>query len=223
MRNFDHKTRLSIVLLGLVMLLGNGTALAGISTAQYPSPEEILELPEYCQVQRHMIKYLYRGTTKKPGADISVKAKRWEATLGTGNYNHLHHYCWGLAQLNRCFKAVDPYPEYDMHRRSNLNQAIANFEYVRLRVSDDFPLLPELLLNEAIAFRELGKFQNAIDLLMGSISRRKDYARAYVELARILEAQGRVDEAGEVLVQGVRETNNDPAIAKAMESLTNSR
>ena len=125
--------------------------------------------------------------------------------------------------MGRALEATDPDPESAARRETNLNMAIQNFEYVRLRVTDDFPLMAELLVNEAIAFRELGEIQKSVNLFMGAIKYRKDYTKAYLELARVLKEQNRAGEAAKVLETAMQYATDTSAIEKELNKLSAGR
>jgi len=85
-----------------------------------PSPLEMRMLPPYC--------------VAKLGADKNA-AVLWQQRLGSENFEHMHHYCFGVNFMNRARIETNP-----NDRNHYLNSAIAEFGYVIRTWSPTFQL-----------------------------------------------------------------------------------
>ena len=108
------KTRpnpLSIAML-TVCLIGIG------ATAHAGKPQDLTDaewalLPSYCPY-----------TMSNPG-HTPENIRKWEPMIGPGFF-HLHHYCWGLATLNRANRAAIPRDQKGYKR----HEALGDLWYV---------------------------------------------------------------------------------------------
>ncbi len=109
-------------------VISSSIALATIITA--PSSHssqftdaEIAMLPEYCQARW--------------GGKDQIAYKNWSQRLGEDNFIHIHHYCAGLHFMRQAATEFGP-----KKKKSILQQAIRNFDYVLSRWPREFELTP---------------------------------------------------------------------------------
>lgn len=136
---------------------------------------EFTMLPAYCAVKIR---------------DNDPQAKQyWEAQLGSGNWLHMHHYCGGLAALNRY------YGQNAYERGRSLYDAVWEFNYVLKNTKPDFYLRADFhynrgkaLLLQGKAGPALGDFQKALEYSPGMPS-------ASIELADLYKKSGKKEMA----------------------------
>lgn len=114
-------------LLCIFIVFTAGLMHSGASAAQLlperPTDIELQSLPIACQARL--------------SGDAAIK-KRWEQKIGTKNFLHLHHYCFGL---NFTKRASTTFKKND--KQYYAKRAIVNFDYVLSNWSADSPLRPD--------------------------------------------------------------------------------
>ncbi len=154
------------------------------------------DLPQYCQV-RLATRDIQRELGKAPPPELADAWRRWEQVLGPGSL-YVHHYCWGLQKLDRARQTPSDTEQGNLMRMSRFGQAAKEMQFAIARVDRSFPLLPEMLVNQARAYVELGQFDRAVKNLLRAISVKRDYRPAYADLISLLRRLGRDGEADEV-------------------------
>lgn len=104
---------------GLLALLAPASAQLHTQSSMV-SDTEMMMLPDYCQAR------LTKGSPSR---------EAWAQRLGKEGFNHLHHYCFGLAYLNRANGEANAKKRHFLAQR-----AAANFDYVLARWKPSFAL-----------------------------------------------------------------------------------
>lgn len=132
---------------------------------------EFSMLPAYCAVKIQ---------------DKDPQAKQyWVAQMGGENWVHMHHYCGGLAALNRY------YGQNAYEKGRSLYDAVWEFNYVLKNTKPDFYLRADFHYNRGRALRLQGKegpalsdFQKALELSPGMPSASTELADLYKKLGK---------------------------------------
>ena len=118
-------------MLVLAFLTNPAQAQAQKTWPHMPTPAEIALMPDYCQA--------------KMGTNDEFR-QLWNKRMGPDRFMHLHHYCHGLKQMNRYKIVFDA-----QQRRSILQTAVGEFDYVVRNWPDDFYLKAEAKTQKAMA------------------------------------------------------------------------
>lgn len=135
------------------------------------TPAELAVLPGYCDA--------------KIGSRNPAAVARWSHELGQKNWDHMHHYCGGLIELNRFYGASAA------KRKTILHDAMWEFDYVLKNTQPDFFLRPEMHYNRGRVWELQGNdgeavmdFQRAIELSPGMPSATMGLADIYKKLGK---------------------------------------
>lgn len=131
------------------------------------SPTAMLMLPSYC---KHTL--AYRG--RVPGGNDQQEVARWYKLLGP-TFEHMHHYCWALAQTNHAMFNTRSSQE----RNSYLVTSIGDFDYVIRNAPADFPLLPEILTRKGENLLRITRTAEGTAALFQAIEIKPDYWPPY--------------------------------------------
>lgn len=138
------------------------------------SEKELTMLPEYCH-------YTPGWRDQLPFARSNpTRAAQLDGILGT-TYSHLHHYCKGLAFVNRANYSFQQKGENAPRRLLTL--ALAEFQYVIDRSDRNFILLPEILSKKGQNLIRLGKSLQGLDELKKAIELKPDYWPPYAYIS----------------------------------------
>jgi tetratricopeptide (TPR) repeat protein len=152
----------------------------------YPSDSELLSLPKYCQVKLR----------QKPG---DAGYNYWQGILGP-DYLHTHHFCQGLNEINRYYKAETKYD-----REYYLGVAIGELGYMIAHASPTYSLMPEVYLNRGFAFSKLGKDGEAIIEYQKAIHLNSRLPRAYSMIADYYTERNLRDKALATITEGLKQ------------------
>lgn len=147
------------------------------------TPAEIAVLPPYCDA--------------KIGSQNPAAVELWLRQLKRENWDHMHHYCGGLVDLNRY------YGGNAAQRKDSLRRAMWEFNYSLQHTQPDFYLRADMHYNRGKVWRlqgndgqALADFQRAIELSPGMPS-------ATLELADIYKKLGKRQQALAALTQSL--------------------
>ena len=201
----------------LVLALDVSLSLCGPATAQgiagYPAdvfafdPREIALLPKFCTYTQHF-------RARVPGGSDPALIEQWHARLGP-DFVHLHHYCYGLMKTNRAVLLARDRTA----RQFYLSDAIVEFDYVIVRATDDFVLLPEVRLKKGENLVLLGKGPLAVLEFESAIELRKDYWPPYAQLSDYYKDSGDSLKAKEVLVRGLTAAPDAKALQRRLAEM----
>ena len=106
-----NKPRQPATVLAFVTLLTGLVMLPASAFSQRLTSAELVLLPDYCSARME--------------GHNSAAYQSWSQRFGESNFLHIHHYCFGLNQLNRAKMEFEPHKQ-----TSALNRAIREFDYV---------------------------------------------------------------------------------------------
>lgn len=177
---------------------------APASAGEDMSESEYVLLPEYCRAQGNVSQKFFK---KYYRAEL---VRKWQSALGE-NYNHYHHFCWGIVSISRAYKS----PSKNGSREGMAKRAIADIGYLVERATPDCVLLPDVYtrLGEAyLLARDDRRAEAAFRLAWGV---KPDYWRPYVWWAQRLQHKGKTREALAIAEEGQK---NAPGV-KALDDL----
>lgn len=159
------------------------------------TPSETAILPAYC-----------KDTQTWPGGNPDGMA-RGKAIYGEAFW-HFHHYCYAMLWLLR----ADSHTNSAVERRGFLAGALDDLDYVLKYLPPDYFLMPEMLtMRGRILFRQ-GNVTTATVEFKKAIEQKRDYWRAYYELARCHEALGSRSAALDVVREGLTYSPDSKAL-----------
>lgn len=157
-------------------------------------PENITEaemnlLPRYCRDTQ---------VFAEGDARTNPKGKYWISLMGN-TFGAMHHYCWGLINMNRSRRAGVPESE----RKQQWDSARGDFLYVIKHSTPDFILLPEIYtrVGEVELLRKNPGAAN--EAFAKARVLKPDYWPAYSHWAEFLMSIGRRHEALKIVASGL--------------------
>ena len=168
--------------------------------------QELRTLPPYCRAQRYIRR---TRNLQVPEAEIA----KWENALGH-DYMHLHHYCWALNSLNRGQRATN-----EQLRHRYFDNAVRNMEYVQDAADPAFVLMPEISVKKGFALRLMGQDAAASREFLLAIRLRPDYSPAYAALSDYYKDLGELEEARQVLEDGLTKAPKSTTLKRKLEEL----
>lgn len=200
------------VVLGLGMVLAAPHAFA--MDERVPTLSEMRALPPYCP-HTQIISSSY-GRQQAPGKyDASTKPY---VDLYGNDFWHLHHYCFGLVQANRAYKARGA-----SERAGRWQRAVGEIEYVIRSASPGFILLPELRTQRASILLKLKRNAEAVLELQKAIGQDPGYARAYAVLSDYYRETRNKALALSTLEDGLTQSPEDRALLRRYANLGGTR
>jgi hypothetical protein len=101
----------------------------------------------------------------------------------------------------------------------NYRAAIRDFVYVQMHAPNDFALLPEVNLRKGFALLFLGEKLKAAQEFTEAIRRKPDYTPAYGPLIDYFVGFGKLKEAQELLVSGLKHAPSSELLRQKEEEL----
>ena len=147
------------------------------------SDAEIKALPPFCEARLKRI----------PG-----KFEYWNKILGP-DFIHTHHYCSGLAQINRYYRA-----RTRQQKTYSLQGANGALSYMVSHASPSYSLMPDVYLNRGLVLSLMGNTGGAITDLKKAQELNPKLVRAYTLSSDIHAKLKQKDEALAVVVDGLR-------------------
>jgi tetratricopeptide (TPR) repeat protein len=179
-------------------------------TQSHYDPKVIALLPPYC-------KYTQLFRRNVPGGEDKAQIARWESMMGAGNFQHMHHYCWGLTHTNWALYASASKQERDR----DLRQSVVEFDYVLRNVAPDFALLPEILTRRGENYVRLDAGPQALADLYRAIELKPDHWPPYAALTDYYKALGQLDSAREWAERGLAAAPGTKALERRLAELDN--
>ena len=173
----------------IFLLVSFSMLIPGIASAKPANvtEAELQILPRYC-----------RDTMWFP-ARHSQRKDYWIGVMGK-TFIHMHHYCWGLVNLNRARKS-----EVRLGRKmSGLNDVLNDFRYVVNAAPPDFLLLPEIYTRIGEVELLLKNTQKANEAYEKARNLKSDYWPAYSQWVEFLISIGKRSEALELVKNGLK-------------------
>lgn len=192
----------------IIASLFSTTAIAQIYSSKQITTNEMSLLPNYCQYTQGSQYGISVGGNNHP------QAVAWQNTIGPG-FIHLHHYCWGLAELQRAARRTTPTNQ----KKTLLNSAIGNFWYVIKNSPKDLVLLPEIYTNIGKTELQLNQPEKADEAFSKARDAKNDYWPPYYHWAEYLQSKGRKKEALAIVNQGIEHSPNAKALIELKKNL----
>jgi tetratricopeptide (TPR) repeat protein len=181
-----------------------------VAQRQY-DPKLLAMLPPYC-------KYTQDYRQNVPGGGDPTQIEHWASVLGPENFNHLHHYCYGLVHTNRALY----FSSNKQDRNFELSQSVREFGYVLARVTPDFALLPEILTKRGENLLRLGNApEGALDLNR-AIELKPDHWPPYAALSDYYKALGDLQSARGWAEKGLAAAPGTKALERRLAELDHS-
>jgi len=185
--------------LGVKGLLGSVLALLFIAIPQAAlanKPKNIEEsemqlIPSYCP---DTMGFKYGDAYTK----TSPRAKHWVALMGE-SFWHMHHYCWGMINLNRARRAGVS----TQTSKWLLEEVRGDFMYVTSNTPKNFVMLPEVYTRLGEVELMLRQPNRAIKAFERAIEQKPDYWPPYSHWAEFLMRAGKRPEALKTVIAGL--------------------
>lgn len=169
------------------------------------SKEEYHLLPAYCRSQSNVEPKFY----KRDGSEA-----KWSARLGR-DFNHIHHYCWGMVSIARSYKAGLTIGARTFH----MDRAIDDISFSLNGASPDFVLLPEMYTRLGEALLGIRDDKNAEAAFRRAIEANPAYWPPYVWWSQRLLKQGKTREALALAEEGNKNAPGSKALEKLIDDI----
>ncbi|MBT9566879.1 MAG: hypothetical protein IV085_01125 [Thiobacillus sp.] len=208
----------SLLTLCVSAVLGLGLTLTASHAAaaddRIPSLTEMRILPPYC-AHTQIISSSY-GRQQAPG-QYDAQTKPYVDLYGD-DFWHLHHYCFGLVQANRAYKAQNAGA-----RKGHWTRAVGEIDYVIRSATPGFILLPELRTQRATVLLKLNRNAEAVLELQKAIQQDPNYARAYAVLGDYYRDARNKSMALKTLEDGLTHSPDDRGLLRRYANLGGTR
>lgn len=148
------------------------------------------------------------NVTPYAGVVPSSEVRSWENRVGTYAWNHMHHYCAGLAYLHRAKREKDP-KWRDVYLKNAAREA--GYTYNRLLQEPGQVLLPDVSIGLAAISMESGQPSKAMKYLELAMQESPRVERIYIAMASVYQREGQPEQAREVLLRGQTATDGGSA------------
>jgi len=195
-----------VLITSLILILFSATTVARTANeARIPTPSELLMLPAYCK-DSQIIGHPHRT----PPDPVS---QHWFDVLGE-NFWDIHHYCFGLNDVNRSRLARNT-----AKQRGLLEESLKEFDYVIHAAKNGFILLPEILTQKGHALAMLEREGEAIAEYQKAIQLKPEYWLPYAYLSDSYQKIGKIDKAREALTAGLDKIPNSKPLRRRLSNL----
>lgn len=152
-----------------------------------PTPLEWNSWPDYCRAQYT----LFGETLPYEGYEnAKLRVASWRGTIGENTFIHLHHYCAALHYRTRSLGETNP-----RERAFLLSQAWDDGIYAYTRSDPVSTLYPAISVGVARIRMDMGKDEEAVQMLENSIKVQPRALDPYVMLAVLYRRQRKLDDA----------------------------
>lgn len=169
-----------------------------------PTPLEWQTWPIYCRVQYSWVnsgfEFDYGGTF--PPATV----EEWRQTIGDRTFTGLHHWCASIHFLNR--SRVEPEPKL---KKFLLQRAWDDAVFSYTRTDPQSTVYPNMVVTVGQILMEMGKPDEAQNVLNKAITAQPKRPEPYVMLALLDRKQHKLDQARDVLRQADSATDGESA------------
>lgn len=178
----------------LVLLLG-AFPLAASAYSFMPTLAEWAAWPAYCK-GRYVTTNIGAASEFRPMfPPEAVEEQRHR--IGAETFEHVHHYCAGVAWLNRA--RVESGAE---RKDYLLREALGEAQYTAQRIPSDSPVMGPVTITLARIYMEKKDFGTAARYFEEGIRARPNDAMAYSAYAVMYRSQKQLDKAKQVLLDG---------------------
>lgn len=190
----------SIALASMLLLLA---LLRSASAASDFTEEEWALLPSWCA-----------NTMADDGQRGPRRLPEMLARYG-GDFNHMHHYCWGVVQEMRSSNSRLP----GHLQRTNAAGAVGNYDYVLRNTQPGFVFRLDTLRRKAGVLQRSGQMDKAIAAAQQAIKEFPTEPEGYIAAAFVYLAAKRRDLAEQVLTAGAEQVTDKDRLQRAREVL----
>jgi len=183
-------------------------AVSNAAAQEHYDPKVLAMLPPYCKYTQ-----IYRQNV--PGGNDTAQIERWTLVMGAPNFLHMHHYCWGLTNVNRALYFSSTKRDRDRELAASVNE----FDYVLRNVAPDFALLPEILTRRGESLLRLENGPRGLLDLNRAIELKSDYWPPYAALSDYFKALGDFDAAREWAEKGLSAAPGTKALQRRLAEL----
>jgi tetratricopeptide (TPR) repeat protein len=148
--------------------------------------------PVYCRVQWSYVNGGLDYQNRRAYSDSDFK--NWRAMLGDYTFETLHHYCKSIHDLIRAREAPDVQNKHFL-----LNRAWGDAQFTYIRSDPQSPVYPNISVTFAQIEMEMGRSDDAMDVLRNAIAAQPQRPEPYIFLAVTYRKQKKLDLALKVL------------------------
>lgn len=131
------------------------------------------------------------------------------------NYQHMHHYCWGVNWANRADRDWDN----KIAQSYDLQVAAANFNYVLEHATPGFFMRPEIHLRLGKVLLRTNNHVEAAQNFLKAIQIKPDYVPAYLALSDFYKETGSLTQARSLLEEGLKQVPSSRILARHYQEL----
>lgn len=184
----------------IIWLLAMSTVMAQGIKPERPSDTEVGLLPPFCKTK-------FDNGLNRSHPDV----RRWMNILGP-EYEHIHHYCFGLNFYYRAGVG-------DNNKDYYLRRAMDNYNYLIEHSRPDFILLPEVYVKRGQVYRSMGDTARAIQDFRKARDMKPDYLKPYAVIGDTYLQMGEKEKAREAWEQGLKVSPQSKALGRRIKSL----
>ena len=129
----------------------------------------------------------------------SPEGQNYIRQFGFDNWLHMHHYCYALNFVNRSQKAANT-----RDRNSQLQLAVADYNYVLRGTKPDFWMRPQLYVELGRIYGRLDRQDEAMNAFRAAVQANPTYLAGYLALIDQLRKAGETPQARNVAGEGLR-------------------
>lgn len=182
-----------------LLLLGLQPAFAQ-QYSVYPTEQEYATLPPFCK--------------EKIEKKNLAENKTWSDSFGANTWLHMHHYCQGLNDINRYYRASNA-----QQKKGFLSSAVGQFDYMTGHLPPDSVLLAEVYQNRGRVFLLQGQDANGVKDLHKALELNPKIARTYLMLADQFERGPGKDKALQLVSEGLRHVPTSKGLQRRYQEL----
>lgn len=204
LRGQPVRNRLRRIAICSLALLASDAALA----FQFQATEaEWASWPAYCKARYATVRI---GKTLGYDRQISpAEIERWYNAVGQDAWYGLHHFCAGMALLDRAKAESNP-----SRRANDLQTSLTNYSYMLRNTPNGNPFHAETLARMALVYKESGDRTQAEAYFKRAIQEGPEHAAGYLGLYQFYRDQGDDREALAILTQADEVTQGQSAEVK---------
>lgn len=146
---------------------------------------DLTALPPFCKAR----------IEPKSSAEYEAGARQF----GSGNWDHMHHYCYALDWMNK-YRRVRTTQE----KQFVLNNVISEYNYVVTHSRPDFYMRPQVYLAMADVYRLQKNVGGAAQALEKAVAFQPTLERAHLELMNLMRQAGAREAALDAATRGLR-------------------
>jgi hypothetical protein len=136
----------------------------------------------------------------------AAEVQRWQNVTGEYVWNHMHHYCAGIAWQFSARTEIDP-----ERRAELLVRAAKEVGYTHRKVQPGMPLYSTVTIALASIWLDRGQANRAVGYINSVISTQPEDPSGYVALSTVYQRQKRWSEARNALLAGDTATGGTSA------------